>query len=163
MTSRTRGFGSELCLSVSAVTLALVTTRPAAAQTPVHVVSDDITSITLEQVTGEASTSVWGPGGEVSGVSQSHVTVCTGPCDTPLNMNAKYFISGSGVHDSTTFVIPRGTTNLKVSAGSQVGWMLGVFSFSFGGGAVAGGVPFLFFKKDEGLRSAGTMMACHPK
>jgi hypothetical protein len=115
------------------------TAQAEATSAPVTIESNS-PNVTLEQITGETSASAWGVGGSAHARETMSRTACTVPCIVPLERNTKYFISGRGVHDSSTFVLPIDAKVLKVKAGSETAYNVGLIALTLGGIAAGSSV-----------------------
>jgi hypothetical protein len=137
---------------------------------PVKLESNNPT-ITLDEVLSESAYS----GGHDTGYGYVSVamygstwrTRCTVPCGERLALNATYRIGGSGVHTSSSFVLPRGEgpMTLHVRAGSDAGnrWgktltIVGLLSAIPGATLLAVGIVETETKSDRSLGQTATQI-----
>lgn len=144
-------------LAASAMVTTVSSSRAQEETAHVELRSDN-PNTTLNRVTGQLSVS--GPAGHATGVSFE--MVCTIPCNRQLPRNAKYFVGGSGVMESSSFILPPGNVRLDVETGSRGAFIGGVLLSALGGGAmITGGILALAgsgSETSEGLTTPGLVI-----
>jgi hypothetical protein len=126
---------------VGVVAMISTVAAPADAEEVTVEVSSKNPNVTLNRVVERSFAQASGPGGTATAAGVSYTMACVWPCNKRLDRQAMYFVSGRGVTESESFVLPQGDrVRLDVDAGSKSKRAMGIILTPLGiTAAVVGG------------------------